>query len=253
MSFPPDTKMFQFSGFAPTHYVFMCRSGLSQGLPHSEIAGSKPIRGSPTLIAAYHVLHRLSVPRHPPNALKSLDRSHYQCSSGLLDLGKEIQLMNIDAEKLICASICLLWAVKHHSRGSRHYKQIPSFTMSISDTHACYCGETGYRSPAGCRISIMEHWWSQTGSNRRPQACKASALPTELWPRSVPCHQNMVGLGRLELPTPRLSSVCSNQLSYRPEIYRPQSIMRPERKRNVDGGVPQMNRDFRFYDPMTLR
>ena len=28
-------------------------------------------------------------------------------------------------------------------------------------------------------------WWSQTGSNRRPQACKASALPTELWPRPV--------------------------------------------------------------------
>jgi hypothetical protein len=28
-------------------------------------------------------------------------------------------------------------------------------------------------------------WWSQTGSNRRPQACKASALPTELWPRAL--------------------------------------------------------------------
>src|SRR5918996_5631300 len=28
-----------------------------------------------------------------------------------------------------------------------------------------------------------EGWWSQPGSNRRPQACKASALPTELWPR----------------------------------------------------------------------
>jgi hypothetical protein len=26
-------------------------------------------------------------------------------------------------------------------------------------------------------------WWSQTGSNRRPPACKAGALPTELWPR----------------------------------------------------------------------
>jgi hypothetical protein len=25
-------------------------------------------------------------------------------------------------------------------------------------------------------------WWSQTGSNRRPRACKARALPTELWP-----------------------------------------------------------------------
>ena len=25
-------------------------------------------------------------------------------------------------------------------------------------------------------------WWSQTESNRRPPACKAGALPTELWP-----------------------------------------------------------------------
>ena len=29
-------------------------------------------------------------------------------------------------------------------------------------------------------------------------------------------HMQMVGPGRLELPTPRLSSVCSNQLSYKP-------------------------------------
>src|ERR1700709_1693402 len=26
--------------------------------------------------------------------------------------------------------------------------------------------------------------WSQTGSNRRPHACKARALPAELWPRT---------------------------------------------------------------------
>ena len=25
-------------------------------------------------------------------------------------------------------------------------------------------------------------WWSQSGSNRRPSACKADALPAELWP-----------------------------------------------------------------------
>ena len=46
---------------------------LSGGLPHSEIVGSKPILGSPTLIAEYHVLHRLLLPRHPPNALFALD------------------------------------------------------------------------------------------------------------------------------------------------------------------------------------
>ena len=27
-------------------------------------------------------------------------------------------------------------------------------------------------------------WWSRTGSNRRPEACKATALPTELRPRN---------------------------------------------------------------------
>lgn len=27
-------------------------------------------------------------------------------------------------------------------------------------------------------------WWSQSGSNRRPHACKARALPAELWPQS---------------------------------------------------------------------
>ena len=46
---------------------------LSVGFPHSEIHGSKPVRGSPWLIAAYCVLHRLLLPRHPPNALLALD------------------------------------------------------------------------------------------------------------------------------------------------------------------------------------
>ena len=46
---------------------------MSGGLPHSEIRGSKPIPGFPRLIAGYHVLHRLLLPRHPPNALLALD------------------------------------------------------------------------------------------------------------------------------------------------------------------------------------
>ena len=42
------------------------------GFPHSEIRGSMLARNSPRLIAACYVLHRLSVPRHPPNALQRL-------------------------------------------------------------------------------------------------------------------------------------------------------------------------------------
>ena len=76
-------------------------------------------------------------------------------------------------------------------------------------------------------------WWSQTESNRRHHACKAGALPTELWPllrsrspgelssicRSRPSRR-LVGPGRLELPTSRLSGVRSNQLSYGPMAAR---------------------------------
>ena len=92
-------------------------------------------------------------------------------------------------------------------------------------------------------ILLFITWWSQAGSNRRPPACKAGALPSELWPhfcgdtswldlepftdckdetRTTLCEDSdvairkMVGLGRFELPTSPLSGVRSNQLSYRP-------------------------------------
>ena len=42
------------------------------GFPHSDISGSTPVCGFPKLFAAYHVLHRLPSPRHPPYALSSL-------------------------------------------------------------------------------------------------------------------------------------------------------------------------------------
>ena len=69
MSFPPATEMVQFAGFASSSYGFTEGYPLGGGLPHSEIRGSTGARPSPRLFAACHVLHRLSVPRHPPDAL----------------------------------------------------------------------------------------------------------------------------------------------------------------------------------------
>ena len=81
-------------------------------------------------------------------------------------------------------------------------------------------------------------------------------------------HFDLVGLGRLELPTSRLSSARSNQLSYKPKNYphrgpddRPDKTSsavpkasresparaRPGRKRNEDGEVPPMD----IIDPET--
>ncbi len=79
-------------------------------------------------------------------------------------------------------------------------------------------------------FSISSCWWRMTGSNRRPPACKAGALPAELIPRSssmhamplgtprTSCFGRLVGLVGLEPTTPALSRRCSNQLSYRPLV-----------------------------------
>ena len=63
---------------------------MSGGFPHSDIHGSKPIPGSPWLNAGYHVLHRLLLPRHPPNALFALDliqKEQDQLTSALFPVG----------------------------------------------------------------------------------------------------------------------------------------------------------------------
>ena len=74
ISLPAGTEMVHFPALPSHAYVFSEGSpGINQGgLPHSEIFGSKPVCGSPKLIAAYHVLHRLLAPRHSPYALSSL-------------------------------------------------------------------------------------------------------------------------------------------------------------------------------------
>ena len=57
--------------------IQICMAHKWTGFPHSEIRGSKLAHSSPRLIAACHVLHRLCMPRHPPNALKTLNYSHH--------------------------------------------------------------------------------------------------------------------------------------------------------------------------------
>ena len=83
--------------------------------------------------------------------------------------------------------------------------------------------------------SLHRIWWSRTGSNRRPPACKAGALPAELRPL-IPVER-MVGLGGLEPPTSRLSSARSNQLSYKPSDPAPapsrQRLARPTGRRGL--------------------
>ena len=66
-------RCFSSLGALPPTYVFsrrMLRVRRNE-FPHSDIPGSKPIHGSPRLIAVSHVLHRHLAPRHSPKALSS--------------------------------------------------------------------------------------------------------------------------------------------------------------------------------------
>jgi hypothetical protein len=144
------------------------------GFPHSEIHGSRPVCGSPRLIAAYHVLHRLLVPRHSPSALSSL---------------------------------------------------IANFLRSQMLTHpgdsAIYCA----------LVSIHVQFSKNSGL-----AAKSFLAGSHLFLRG-----GLVGLTGLEPVTLRLSSACSNQLSYRPDRF-PSPAFSPHRgtRRSTGGGAEEI-------------
>ena len=98
----------------------------------------------------------------------------------------------------------------------------PAFTMSENFSKPAYRFQSRVSVvTANLSAKSSELWWSRSGSNRRPQACKARALPTELRPRfeefeECPVRGMLVGPGRVERPTSRLSGVRSNHLSYEP-------------------------------------
>ena len=77
-SLPMGTEMFHFPTFPPhslyIQLVVTRHHSLVLGFPIRTPSDHSSFDNSPRTIAAYHVLHRLLVPRHPPNALKHLQQ-----------------------------------------------------------------------------------------------------------------------------------------------------------------------------------
>src|SRR5712675_238550 len=62
---------------------------------------------------------------------------------------------------------------------------LPHFAKEATTWGLRYERACSLRYERACRAEAgvaCEGWWSQAGSNRRPLACHASALPAELWP-----------------------------------------------------------------------
>ena len=146
------------------------------GLSHSEIFGSKVICTYPKLIAAYHVLHRLREPRHPPCALA------YFLSNWLLRKLSITEMGNIGESTV--------WYI---------LLALTKFTFFCTSCQRSYDNIRQLVLPA-------YQWWRITDSNRWPSACKADALASWANPPIIQdINLVLVVPGRVELPTSTLS------------------------------------------------
>jgi hypothetical protein len=180
MSFPPGTEMFQFPGFASPAYGFSWRYRLRGGLPHSEIPGSKPARGSPRLNAACHVLHRLSTPRHPPNALRSLACHPAPAARPAVPVGTaRTRDRARDARAYPCQTRT---ADAPWPRRSRPVMpNAPAFTSSplhhvIERSRTAASAATPSWRSRRNRLSTTDGWWARADSNGRPHPYQGCAL-----------------------------------------------------------------------------
>ena len=150
------------------------------GFPHSEIVGSKPAHGSPTLIAACHVLHRLCMPRHPPNALTS--RLRVRTTNGSpaksdfpyvrgASLSDHVAAMRQFYLSLV---VTTKEAIIGRTRLSCPVRSVATASIAtihnVKDLYEVRVNAHHPRRRTGGTVSISswidQNWWSLTGSNR---------------------------------------------------------------------------------------
>ena len=164
---------------------------LYSGLLHSDICGSILACNSPQLFAAYRVLRRLPMPRHPPCALISL--TFFQ-----------IQIMLLIAWSFWNCSFPNFW---------QSYLKTKLFFL-IAFTLLLY-------SIFKIRfVSLFTYWWAQMDSNHRPHAYQACALTTwAMRPYDLSRSFLLYPFGGDEedrTPDPLLAKQVLSQLSYTP-------------------------------------
>ena len=131
--------------------------------PHSEISGSMLICSSPKLIAAYHVFHRLPVPRHSPCALVRLT---FQTI-----LFREWLVFPLDS--LFCQRRLLLpFLLKLQYFLKRTYYNL-CFAVIIQFSRYVLVMSLKARSPG---TLIFTTWWAKMDSNHRPHDYQSCAL-----------------------------------------------------------------------------
>jgi hypothetical protein len=150
--------MFHFPGYGIRYLCIQYRiiplHGI--GLLHSEISGSTLVCSSPKLIAAYRVLHRLPMPRHPSCALSSLttkESTTHRVAFGTLACAKApIYSLNARQPALRQPAV--------HSLNYSVVKELKILASRFPPQPAAYRGT----------------WWAYLDSNQRPRPYQRRAL-----------------------------------------------------------------------------
>ena len=130
--------------------------------PHSEISGSMLICSSPKLIAAYHVFHRLPVPRHSPCALVRLTIQTI--------LSREWLVFPLDSFLPTKIIVTLPFEIAIFLK--RTYYNL-CFAVIIQFSRYVLVMSFKARSP---ETLIFITWWAKMDSNHRPHDYQSCAL-----------------------------------------------------------------------------
>ena len=128
--------------------------------PHSEISGSMLICSSPKLIAAYHVFHRLPVPRHSPCALVRLTFQTFSWN------------IWYPLDSLLPTKIIVTLPFEIAIFLKRTYYNL-CFAVIIQFSRYVLVMFLKARSP---ETLILITWWAKMDSNHRPHDYQSCAL-----------------------------------------------------------------------------
>ena len=152
--------------------------------PHSEISGSKDVCSSPKLIAAYHVFHRLPVPRHSPCALLSLTVFQIlHLPTGYFRLLKcSFQINLISVSQLLFS---FQGASAAFAASAFDFVEASCLLRRVNRVILADCLYSACASYKRCKLYLpvslfpnqrSRKWWAQMESNHRPRAYQARAL-----------------------------------------------------------------------------
>lgn len=213
--------MFQFRPLPSLPYIF--RQGYTEFLCMSSLIRTSPdqcvIDHSPRLNAVFHVLHRLLMPRHPPNALFNYSQILYFATVlyEIQDVNLYILVKNIHFTNMSKNTIFLFIFIHNNypfwlspTRNLVEVSGVEPLTLRLQSG----CSTNWATPPTSFKLRRLTLLRQEL--QRMLLVFKAYHW-LKLYQSSLLIR--LVGLSRLERLTSPLSAECSNQLSYRPIFY----------------------------------